>query len=105
MGKYSLVYLQSAKKDLIEVMRYITENLKNPTAAKNLAGKIKKALETAGIYPYSNPLYYPLNSLKYEYRKIIIDNYIVFYHVMEEEKYIIISRVIYGKRNLMRRLK
>ena len=31
------------------------------------------------------------------YRKLIIDNYIVFYLVEEENKQVIIMRVLYGK--------
>lgn len=31
------------------------------------------------------------------YRKLIVDNYIVFYLIWEEKKQVIIMRVLYGK--------
>lgn len=108
MEKYNVEILETADKDITEIARYINEQLKNPTAAENLVNKIYDTVISLADFPYSYVLYYPIDKskqLKREYRKIPIDNYLLFYYVSEETKSIIVSRVIYAKRNLSAQIK
>lgn len=50
--------------------------------------------------PYKHGVYFPLRPLKHEYRKLLVDNYVMFYYVDESKKLITIARVIYAKRDL-----
>lgn len=95
---YKLEYLPSALEDMIEIVRYISVELGNPTAAENLADKMIKSTEHLEEMPYINPVYYPIRPLSREYRKLLIKNYIMFYWVEEEpEKKVTIARVLYAK--------
>lgn len=108
MEHYKIEILSTADQDIIEIARYISEELKNPTAAETLIDKIYDAAESLFGFPYSHMLYYPVDkskSLKHEYRKIPVDNYLLFYYVDEKSKSIVVSRVIYAKRNLTKQLK
>lgn len=96
---YKLEYLPSAVKDMTEIVRYIIYELNNPTAADNLAVEFIKSADRLKNFPYSNQVYTPIRSLKNEYRKCIVNNYIMFYSVNESQKTVIIYRVIYGKRD------
>lgn len=96
---YKLEYLPIALNDMVEIISYIRNELKNPTAANNLSEKFIQAAENSKDFPYSNPPYIPMKSLNHEYRKIIVDNYIMFYWVDERTKIITMARVIYGKRD------
>ena len=108
MENYKIEILSTADQDIIEIARYISEELKTPTAAETLIDKIYDIADSLSGFPYSHVLYYPIDktrTLKHEYRKIPIDNYLLFYYVDEKSKSIIVSRVIYAKRNLTKQLK
>lgn len=101
---YTLEYLPIAKKDMIEISQYIGVKLSNPTAADNLAEKMVDAAESLTDMPYKCSVYISPRPLKHEYRKLLVNNYIMFYYVNELEKIITIARVIYAKRDFIKLL-
>ena len=82
---YKLEYLPVAQRDMIEIVRYISEELKNPIAADRLAVELVGAAESVLTFPYALPVYQPIRSLKHEYRKILVRNFLIFYWVDEED--------------------
>ena len=102
MGKYTIEYSEDSKQDLIEIRRYIKYNLQEPNIAKKLTDKIRKEIRklSDNNYMYSIIDYDLINKLKI--RRIIIDNYIVFYRVKDGSVEIV--RIMYGKRNWMKLL-
>ena len=102
---YKLEYLPVAKHDLVEIIQYISQVLQNPSAADRLAVEIITAIDKLPAFPYAFPVYIPVKSLKYEYRKLLVKNFIVFYYIDESNKLITISRVLYAKRNYKQILK
>lgn len=101
---YELVYLPSARHDLLEIVQYVSKTLSNPTAANSLAEKLIDAAESILKFPYANPVYNAIRPLRHEYRKLLVDNYLMFYWVDEQKKQITISRVIYARRNYSAKL-
>lgn len=99
---YSLEYLPIARHDMIEIIRYIGAELKNPMAAEGLAADLIKAADSIAAHPYAYPVYTPIRPLKREYRKLLVKNYIIFYWVDEEKKTVTIARAVYAKRALSR---
>ena len=102
---YKLEYLPSARQDMIEIVRYISRELGNPQAAEKLAVRLIEAGESILAFPYANPAYYPIRPLKHEYRKLLVDNYMMFYWVDEAVKTVTIARVLYAKREYEKLLK
>ena len=96
---YRLEYLPSAKRDMADIVRYISRELANPVAAERLANDMIKAAERLTGFPYSCPAHYPLRPLEHEYRRLSVRNYVMFYYVDEKQKLVVISRVIYARRN------
>ncbi|MBO5070836.1 MAG: type II toxin-antitoxin system RelE/ParE family toxin [Roseburia sp.] len=93
-----------ARKDMVEIVRYISRELNNPLAADRLATELVEAGDSIPVFPYANPAYIPLRPLKHEYRKLLVQNYMMFYWVDEEKKVVTVARVIYGKRDFERLL-
>ena len=85
---YTIEYLPIAKSDMVEIAKYIGVKLANPEAAEDLADM-----------PYKCPVYIPVKPLRHEYRKLIVQKYIMFYWVDEDKKRITIARVIYSGRD------
>lgn len=96
---YKLEYLSAALGDMLDIVKYISKELKNPIAAENLANEFIESAESLTDFPYSNPIYYPIRPLKKEYRKLLVKNFIMFYYVNEPKKIVTIARVIYAKRD------
>lgn len=101
---YKLEYLPVAQRDMVEIVRYISGELQNPTAAARLAMELVNAVESVLTFPYALPSYQPIRSLKREYRKILVQNFLMFYWVDEEKKLVTVARVVYAKRDISRLL-
>ena len=96
---YKLEVLPVAKEDMVEIVRYISKDRKNPATAKTLSDALFAAMESVTEFPYANPSYVPIRPLRIEYRKRMVKNYLMLYRVDEQKKTITISRVIYAKRD------
>ena len=92
-------YLPVARQDMIDIARYISRELNNPVAADRLAVELVEAGESIPAFPYANPAYIPIRPLKHEYRKLLVENYLMCYWVDEERKLVTVARVIYAKRD------
>ena len=97
MDKYNIEYSKEAKQDLIDITKYIKYNLQEPNVAKKLINRIRAEINNL----IENPQIYAIIDdefiKKLEIRKIIVDNYIIFYRI--KNKTIQIVRVLYGRRN------
>lgn len=101
---YKLEYLPAARQDMVDIVRYVSRELSNPTAAERLAVELIEAGDNIPVFPYANPAYAPIRPLKYEYRKRLVRNYIMFYWVDEGKKLVTVARVIYAKQEFERML-
>jgi len=95
-NSFSLKFTRKSEEDLDEIYAYIGIQLSALTAALDIMDKIQNSITRLKDFPYcgSQVLDEPLR--RKGYRKLIIENYIVFYLVDEEEKQVVIMRVIYG---------
>lgn len=97
MNKYNIEYSKESRQDLIGIKQYIKYNLQEPEIAQKLISKIRKELNNLK----NNPEIYAIIDddiiKKIEIRKLMIDNYIVFYRIKNDN--IEIVRIMYGKRN------
>lgn len=96
---YRLDYLPIARQDMTEIARYIAHELCNPAAAEKLANEMIEAADRLTEFPYSNALHSAGRPLKCEYRKLIVQNYIMFYWIDEKGKQVTIARVVYARRD------
>ena len=96
---YRLEVFPVAKEDMVEIVRYISKDLKYPAAANSISDALFAAMEAVTEFPYANPAYVPIRPLRFEYRKRMVKNYLMLYRVDEQKKTITISRVIYAKRD------
>lgn len=97
MEEYIIEYSKESKKDLIEIKDYLKNNLQEPKIAQNLVDKIISEIRKLKNNPRKYAIIDEEIIKKFEIRKLLIDNYIVFYRV--KEQYIQIVRIMYGKRN------
>ena len=97
---FSYRFTEKAEQDLDEILRYISVDLVNPTAAQNLGRKVFEKIDMVRTFPESGA---PVDNeflADKTVRKLSVDNYVIYYKAHYEEKVISIIRIVYGKRNL-----
>jgi toxin ParE1/3/4 len=94
--KYTIKITAKAFEDLDEIYSYISSDLYNEGAADNLMEKIETTIMRLKDFPFSCSLISDETLKDKGYRKLIVDNYIAFYLVREEEKQVVVMRVLYG---------
>lgn len=103
MKTYTISYSEEAKQDLIEIKSYIKYNLGEPKIAEKIISKIKEKINILKINPESFALIDEEYIKKMEMRKIIAENYIIFYIINKDNVEIV--RIMYNKTNWIKLLK
>lgn len=99
MGKYYLEITEPAENDIFEIKRYISEELLEPRVAERIIDKIAEGILELEEMPLRNALVLDEGLALDGIRKLIIDNYIVFYIVDEGKQTVTIIRILYGRRD------
>ena len=102
-SKYSLKYLPSFSEELNDIMYYITFILKNKNAAERLLNNIHKAIKQRSESPESYEIYKSKANIKYDWYRIYIGNFTVFYTVRKNRMEV--AHIIYNARNFENMLK
>lgn len=97
---YKLEILPIAKKDMDDIVYYISNNLKNRTAARDLADNFIIGANNILKFPYGSSVYKVSKKLEYEYRSARVKNFLMFYTINEKEKVVTIARVLYKKMDI-----
>lgn len=97
---YSYRFTEKAQHDLVNILQYIDSDLNNRTAAQTLGRKIFATIDSARSFPESGKLVENEFLSDKTVRRLLVDNYTVFYKVEEKEKTLYILRIVYGKSNL-----
>ena len=94
-------YLELFQKDLQEIYNYIHDTIKNKTAADNFVNAVEEAIINRSLFPLSTEPYKSKKKREYTYYRIYVDNYIVFYIVIEGDPSIMeVHRIIYMGRDI-----
>ena len=102
---YRIEFHEKVDQDLKEISDHIGVELCNPIAADRIGEMILKNICLLEDMPYIYPIADLQGDHKFEYRKMTVRKYIVFYHVAEESKTVYIDRVIHGSRDHSRLLR
>ena len=98
MTEYKIVIEQTAEKDLVGILSYISDTLHEPSIAMKIYGLIKKEILTLNRMPFRFEV---VNEEPYRsmgVRRIPVENYTAFYIVDENEKTVHIFRILYNRR-------
>ena len=96
--RYKISFLPLFEQDLNEIIDYISIDLNNPKAAKKLVDKIEKAILKRLESPLMYAPYESSKIRKHPYYKIKVDNYLIFYVVIEDTMEV--RRILYSRRNI-----
>lgn len=83
--KYSLRYLPIFYEELDEAVSYIAEKLGNLQAANDLLDKVEVAIMERLPVAESFEPYHSIKEHQYQYYRIYVDNFTIFYVVINDE--------------------
>ena len=101
---YQYRLMPSAVQDLQEIADYIAERLSAPESAIRLLEKVEEAIRSACAFPLSLPLVNDELLRIKGYRKILVDNYIVFVLPDQKNETLNVMRVLYYARDYFKEL-
>ena len=89
-----------AQDDLHEICAYITDELQNPSAAKNKVAQIVIRLRSLVDFPLMGASLSSIADMETDYRFLVCGNYTTFYRY--EEKTVYVIRVLHNRRDFMK---
>jgi toxin ParE1/3/4 len=99
MSSYDIEVTKPTEKDIFEIGRYIANELLNLDKAVKVIDKIANEIFKLEEMPFRNAIVDDDKLASQGIRKFIIDNYIIFYVVNEENKKVTIIRILYNRRD------
>ena len=96
---YKLIVSKEADEDIADIVFYIVSELNNPGAASAFLDDVEKSYHNIVEKPAMYSLCNDYRLRNGGYRKIVIKNYLILYRINEENKTVIVVRVVYGGRN------
>ena len=99
--KYKIIFTEIAEIELNYIYDYISKTFLSENVAKKLMKKIEESTLRLEVFPESCSIAdgYKINGI--QYRKLIVDNYILLYNIEEGKKQVNIIHVFYGRRNYL----
>ena len=95
---YELQYLPLFYDDLLATVKYLSEVLHNPKAANKLIDDVENAILNRLPNAEAFEPFHSLKERRYPYSRIYVNNYIVYYVVIEH-RIMEVSRLLYVGRN------
>ena len=95
--KYDVVYLPIAKLDIINISEALSEY---PSKAKRLFQELEKKIALLENLPYMWPEYHA----RPEYRRMVLEDHLLFYAVDEDNRKIKVYRVLYSKIDILKEI-
>ena len=102
MDAYKIIITPDAEKDLVELRNYIADVLLARDTARNYIRTIRKEIGSLSELPAR---YKPVDDEPWHsrgVRRIIVNNFFVYYRIDEEHKRVYILKVIYARRDQLR---
>ena len=92
--KYKIRFLPDAKDDLKIIKQYLNQFY--PGTTGRFIDLLKKHISRLKDFPLSCPVYEDDN----DYRKLVVNEYLVFYMVNEKDHFIDVHHIFHGSRNI-----
>ena len=90
---------EPAADDLRSIAQYIADELLEPDIARKLVGKIKEAVMSLAELPTRHALVADDCLAAQGIRKLLVENYVVFYVISKKDETVTVVRILYGRRN------
>ena len=98
----SIIVSREARKDLVQIRQYISEELCNPDAAVRIMGLLKKSIASLSDFPGRGRPLDALIPVHTDYRYLVCENYCVFYLSNDDD--VVVIRILHQRQDCLRAL-
>ncbi|MCI8833009.1 MAG: type II toxin-antitoxin system RelE/ParE family toxin [Clostridia bacterium] len=98
---YEIEFTEDCRDEIRDIYEYISKKLFAEEAAKRLMRKIKKYVTDLAESPELYMKIEKKDKRKRDFRRMVIDNYVILYTIDESNKTIYISHMYYGRKNYL----
>ena len=105
MARYRIIITPDAEADLKELRDYIADVLLAPDTARAYIGRIRRSIASLAEMPERIALVNDEPWRSRGLRKIIVNNFYVYFRIAESANIVFILNVIYAKRDQLMALK
>lgn len=102
---YEIKITRQAQEQMEEIVDYISYELSAPEAAHNLLDKMEESIMDLSVFPERYPLVDEEPWRTEDVRKIVVENFLIYYWVDKVKKKVQVTSVIYGRRDQIEQLK
>ncbi len=95
---YAIQLTRPAEKDLLTLHTYIAEILKEPRSAARIYRSIRSEIRSLSSMPERYPVICEQPYAEIGVRKLLVENYIVFYVVDKGSSRVMVLRILYNRR-------
>ena len=98
---YEIEFTEDCRDEIREIYKYISEKLIEKEAAKRLMQKMRKTVMDLAESPRLYAKIEKKDKMERNFRRIVVNNYVILYTIDENKKSIYISHMYYGGRNYL----
>lgn len=102
---YDYDLTEIAESDIDETLSYMEDDLSNPTAASDFMDALEDKIDEICKNPKTGRIVKNPYLKRDDVRRFLVDNYIAYYIIDEDNSKIVILRLVYGRRDLDKILK
>lgn len=102
---YEVKITRQAQEQMAEIVDYISHELFAPEAANNLLDRMESSIMSLSDFPERYQVIEEEPWRTERIRKIIVNNFLVYYWINVPDKKVHVTAVIYAKRNQLELLK
>ena len=102
---YEVKIIRQAQEQMAEIVDYISRELFAPEAADKLLDKMESSIMSLSDFPERYQLVEEEPWRTEGIRKIVVNNYLIYYWINVPDKKVHVTAVIYAKRNQLEQLK
>ena len=104
MNEYEVRVTRQALEQMKEIVHYISNDLMVPDAAGNLLDKMKAEITKLSSFPKKQALIDEEPWRTDGVRKLVVNNFLIYYWVDDENNRVQVTAVIYSRRDQIRQL-
>ena len=104
MNEYEVRVTRQALEQMKEIVHYISNDLIAPDAAGNLLDKMKAEITKLSSFPKKQSLIDEEPWRTDGVRKLVVNNFLIYYWVDDENNRVQVTAVIYSRRDQIRQL-
>lgn len=98
---YNIKLTEEFIEEVNDICDYITNKLKEPNIANNLRKNIIHKIIILEKSPRLFPKIEKISQTKQQYRRIIVNNFIILYTINEKENRIYVAHIYYKRKNYL----